>query len=287
MVYITFISSWNFTNCNKELTLLTPFNSGKWNNLEITEDLSKSEIIIILDTYNHKLNFENKKIICFTREPNNNNLNWNNINGIKNTYKNHYHVFTNLSFLNKNFDYFKNLELPRKTKLISSVVSGIKNNNLSYIKRYNFIIKFCKKYPELCDVYGHSWKNELGKSYKGELGKSNINKNKNNTSKINGLIDYKYSICIENCSIDNYFTEKFTDSILCWTIPLYWGCKNIDKYFPEGSYYKIDIDNENIYEKINEIIKKPITEDNIKALNEARNLILYKYNIMNAIEELI
>lgn len=42
---------------------------------------------------------------------------------------------------------------------------------------------------------------------------------------------YRYSFTLENCRIDNYFTEKLIDCFLCKTIPIYWGAPNIDKFF--------------------------------------------------------
>lgn len=45
------------------------------------------------------------------------------------------------------------------------------------------------------------------------------------------LRDYMFSITIENDSYDNYFTEKITDCFANGTIPVYWGCPNISKYF--------------------------------------------------------
>ena len=109
----------------------------------------------------------------------------------------------------------------------------------------------------------------------------------NNNSKYIGLKDHKYSLAFENCSIKNYFSEKFTDCILSWTIPIYYGCSNIDKYFPKDSYYKIDIYDPNHIDKALEISKRPITQKNIDALKEARELIMYKYNLFSAIEKLI
>lgn len=46
-----------------------------------------------------------------------------------------------------------------------------------------------------------------------------------------GLLPYHYSVIIENCQEDDYFTEKLLDCILCNTIPIYWGCSNISDYF--------------------------------------------------------
>ncbi|MFK7940975.1 MAG: glycosyltransferase family 10 [Roseovarius sp.] len=49
--------------------------------------------------------------------------------------------------------------------------------------------------------------------------------------KSDGLAPYRYSVVIENVAEPNYFTEKLVDAILCNTIPIYWGCPNIDRFF--------------------------------------------------------
>jgi hypothetical protein len=45
------------------------------------------------------------------------------------------------------------------------------------------------------------------------------------------LIDYEFSICIQNCKIDHYFTEILLDCFRLGTIPIFWGCPNIEEYF--------------------------------------------------------
>ncbi|WP_171133269.1 hypothetical protein [Ruegeria sp. HKCCA6707] len=49
--------------------------------------------------------------------------------------------------------------------------------------------------------------------------------------KSDGLAPYRYSVVIENVRERNYFSEKLTDAILCGTVPIYWGCPNIDDFF--------------------------------------------------------
>jgi hypothetical protein len=44
------------------------------------------------------------------------------------------------------------------------------------------------------------------------------------------LKDYKFMICFENKSQPNYFTEKLINSYIGGTIPIYWGCANIEDY---------------------------------------------------------
>ncbi|MEL7282334.1 MAG: hypothetical protein AAGK79_18420 [Pseudomonadota bacterium] len=42
-----------------------------------------------------------------------------------------------------------------------------------------------------------------------------------------GLAPYRYSVVIENVREENCFTEKLIDTLLCDTVPIYWGCPNI------------------------------------------------------------
>ena len=49
--------------------------------------------------------------------------------------------------------------------------------------------------------------------------------------KLEPLKDYKYSICVMNSSADNFFTEVLLDCFRVGTIPIFWGCPNINEYF--------------------------------------------------------
>lgn len=50
-------------------------------------------------------------------------------------------------------------------------------------------------------------------------------------TKLQVLKDYKYSIVCETCRDDNLFTEILLDCFAVGTIPIFWGCPNIGKYF--------------------------------------------------------
>jgi hypothetical protein len=106
--------------------------------------------------------------------------------------------------------------------------------------------------------------------------------------KFDGLYPYKYSIAIENYSCHDYWTEKIADSFLSWTMPIYYGAKNITKYFPKESMILIDPNNK---EKSLDIIKDSIAnnlfEERIDYIQEARNLILNEYQFFPAVTQLI
>ena len=49
--------------------------------------------------------------------------------------------------------------------------------------------------------------------------------------KIEALRDFRYSLCIENCRENFYFSEKLIDCFLSGTVPIYWGCPSIGLFF--------------------------------------------------------
>jgi hypothetical protein len=50
-----------------------------------------------------------------------------------------------------------------------------------------------------------------------------------------GLVDYYYSVAIENDDTANYFSEKLLDCFLTCTLPIYWGCDYVKTIFnPAG-----------------------------------------------------
>jgi len=53
--------------------------------------------------------------------------------------------------------------------------------------------------------------------------------------KIDGLAYYRYSIAIENCAVNSYFSEKIMDCFLTGTVPIYWGFPKAHEFFdPDG-----------------------------------------------------
>ena len=57
--------------------------------------------------------------------------------------------------------------------------------------------------------------------------------------KIDTFRPYQYSVCIENSSHENYFTEKITDCILNKTIPIYYGCSNIGSFYNDKGIIQV------------------------------------------------
>ncbi len=59
-------------------------------------------------------------------------------------------------------------------------------------------------------------------------------------SKIYGLVPFAYTVVIENWKADYYFTEKLIDAFLTRTVPIYWGCPSIGKFFERRGIVPFD-----------------------------------------------
>jgi hypothetical protein len=71
-----------------------------------------------------------------------------------------------------------------------------------------------------------------------------------------------FTIVIENCKEDYYFTEKLIDCLLSGTIPIYWGCPSIHNFFDKDGILQF-----NTVEECVQIIKNITENDYFKRLS--------------------
>lgn len=106
--------------------------------------------------------------------------------------------------------------------------------------------------------------------------------------KWNGLAPYRYSLAIENSSGPDYWTEKVADCFLSWTIPIYFGCTNLEDYFPAESFIRIDINQpDDALKVIDSVLSSDDWNARLPALEEARNLVLDKYQLFPQVHEFL
>jgi len=276
MKKIYFAPAWGLSN--EEMTnwykRQTPKNSGVWGNIESTYDIKNSDYIIMQETTTLK-NIDKTKTIFFGKEPY-----YIAKNSCNNCLK-EFHFekgnswFPQTWWVDIPYDELKKEQKINKTKKLSAINSNKKSTKGQRI-RYNIIESLVKNYNDI-DVWGSMTRGKKNKGpYKDILPPKD---------KKNGLLPYKYHLSIENVSKPFYFSEKIIDPLLCWSMPIYWGCSKIDKFLPKGSYVKIDIDDPNVIDKIIEISESDIREQNLDKISEAREIILNKYNLWPTIEK--
>lgn len=161
------------------------------------------------------------------------------------------------------------LELSPKFKfVIPNAVPWIEEPSI-YPK--NKLISMIASNKRMCK--GHLFRQEIIEKYKGRVdhfgrGFRQIRK------KEEGLVDYMFSIAMENDNYPNCFCEKVTDCFATGTVPIFWGAPNIGDIFnidgiilledfniddisPELYYSKMDA----IKDNFNRVKDWPISED--------------------------
>jgi len=166
-----------------------------------------------------------------------------------------------------------------KNKLLSSIQSA-KRTTWGHALRYNFLENFMREHGDLLDLYGFDDKYCAGMPFR--------NKELKNNDKFHALSQYKYCFAFDNQdTIKNFFGTQFTDAILYWTVPIYWGGADLQRFFPPGSYIQIDLKDLNTPEQVVNFLKEDDYSARVESLKEARDLILNKYNLWPLIEDII
>lgn len=148
--------------------------------------------------------------------------------------------------------YPQNRKIHQKSKLVSMIAS-----NKGWLRGHQNRLNWVEKLKNKVDLFGSGRPNQL-------------------KDKEDGLVDYMFSVAIENDNSDTYFTEKLTDCFAVGTVPIYWGSRKVvEKYFdPKGVIFLEDDPNletlseQKYYDMMPHIIKNneianhfPIAED--------------------------
>lgn len=165
----------------------------------------------------------------------------------------------------------------KKTKKCSMVVSNNSNSthkDCLYKQRVDFVLKVLDTDLNV-DIYGNNWEHS-------NISDSRIKGTIDN--KATALLDYVYSISIENCSEPDYFSEKLTDCILTNTTPIYYGCPNVKRFFPNTSIIQLSDLEDNGIKQLKQVLS--ISEKTFNYTFE-KELISTKYNLYIAIKKYI
>ena len=269
----------------------TPNSSLSWDNIIGVDNIKDADYYIILDDPPRDINLsmlDPEKIIFLQREPDHV-KNYRRPIEAKHVYTYDNHLTYALWWIKKPFQELRDLKYPEKIKFNQneqSVTCILTNKRITYGQRLrlDFAKKVSQTLKNRVHYYGNSLANEgFGSSFMGGLPLSGPPKR----CKYDGLIPYSYSISLENGKLKNFCTRVW-EPFLCWTMPIYWGCPNIEDFYPEDSYHTIDIERpDEAIKELADIIRRPITKRNIEAMRHARELVMHKYNIWAFLQEII
>jgi len=239
------------------LSKMTPNRSGKWKDMVGVSKIEEADWCVVIDKTTQRVPLD--RTVFVSAHPY-----MHGYNGYINNLDKPHRLDNQETYgfgewwLSYDYDYLSKLELPEKTEEVCCIMS---NSGGGYGREERK--EFAKKIENQIHLYGRIQGAGLG-----ELG--------TNTpdsywfGKEDVLRKYKYSIEIDHGPCKNYFSERLFDSLLMWCKPLYWGGENIENFLPKESFQYIDI----FADKIPEL--EPI---NYKAIAEARDLLLNKYQI--------
>jgi hypothetical protein len=175
---------------------------------------------------------------------------------------------TNYNRFEKIFTYSKELlELNPKFDLLPIGGCWIDNNDQKIYEK-NKLVSYISSTKNF-GAPGHKLREDVRKSINNKV--DSYGKGHNDIEyKLDGLKDYMFSIVIENSKFDYYFTEKIIDCFITGTIPIYWGCPSIDKFFNKDGLFIF-----NTIEELQEIlsnINEEVYFSKINAIRENFNL---------------
>lgn len=187
-------------------------------------------------------------------------------------------------WLKYDYDYLSKLQLQpmEKSKDLICIMSNAIGRPDQELRKL-YIKRFCESH--CLDLYG-GLKPEteaIAAQYKGVLGNPDRAGVDYWYGKEGILENYRYALEFDNGPTKHYFSERIFDDILLYTTPiLALGCTNLEEYLPEGSFHYANI--AGYGNDVMEIIKR--TPD-YKALKEARDLLLNKYQLWARVWETI
>lgn len=262
----------------------TPSGDGIWNNIEATCDKESADYHIVMDG-GFPEGVPLSRCIYFQREepdimkPR---LDFPSDLLFKGTYTDLAHHLVSIWRVKRTHGFFSELKYEQKEKKISTITSG-KTWATGHRYRIEFLMRMVERYRDI-DVFGRGGIQNFGRinqCFRGGIENDGY-------CKFNGITPYQYHISFENSQHLNCINEKPLDCLLCWTMPIYWGCPNVSEWLPSGSYYEVET--RNIDEELDELlefIKEPPRKENVDAMAEARNLVLNKYNLWAEIEAIL
>lgn len=195
-----------------------------WKNIKNSNNIKigKKDLVVYTDNYLDSRHYGHRKIAWLLEPPE---INPNIYEFIKKNYNRFDFVITH------------NKELTKLDKRILYCING-----MCWINESDFCIYSKSKVVSIIasgktHTTGHKLRNKFVEYVNNNRGKLNYSVDIYGWSfnplryKLDGLMDYYFSIAIENSQSNNYFTEKIIDCFVTGTVPIYWGTPGLAEFF--------------------------------------------------------
>lgn len=286
MVRVFFINNWGDSK-EQWLERMTIQKPDNFKSFEISLDIKKSDYVVIFDDIGqqYKKEFFNTqaKIIFVQREPEHvSKINTKLLQScdFSYLYEDGFVAFA-AWWLDYNHSELIKIPYSKKDKHLSCITT-LKNSTIIQKRRVEWLRQIQNKIE--IDFYGKAAVQQVFKNYKGPPERPYLfTSNKNRDKSV--LMEYQKSLSFDNGSRKNFVT-RIVEPLLCWTLPIYYGCPNLNQIIPQNSFREIDINKQIDSETIQKICE-PISTDEIAAMTEARMFILNKMNFWNSMETIL
>ena len=267
----------------------TPSQDGVWHEVRATDDISIADYAVIFDSdpyseaallpparkiYISREALDSRSIRRYSAKKYKHFSFWNGTGylPVKWVYTDNSQTGTGYSGIELNYGELSELKVPPKTKLICSTLSS-KTLTRGHRVRLNFTKKFMAAFDQL-DVFGSA-----------PFANSSLIDN----SKTKTLLPYAFQLAFDNqCHLNNFVGTQFTDSLLLWSKPIFWGSRDVFKFYPKNSFLWFDA--EKPKSEIPRIVEEICFErysDSLNAIEEARDNVLNTYNFWPTLEQIL
>lgn len=158
------------------------------------------------------------------------------------------------------YDDFQNLSWNDKPHLLSVVCSD-KAFTAGHRKRLQFVRALQEQLGEELQFFGRGFRTI--------------------EDKWETIVPFQYHIAIENCCVNDYWTEKLSDAILGGTHPFYVGAPNIHRYFASEALTVLPYNSPSkAAQIIRESMAQNVARQSLAARQHARDQVLDEYNAL-------
>lgn len=157
------------------------------------------------------------------------------------------------------FEQLLELPLPAKRNAISAVLSR-KSQTPLHRARVAFAEELQAAFPGAVEIFGSGF-NPID-------------------DKADAITPFRFHLAVENTRHACYWSEKFADALLGWSLPVYDGCTQMAELFPQGSFVPVNVnDVQPTLRSIGALLDAQERAVNLDSLREARATLLYEHSL--------